>query len=612
MKRPSLVPRAVRSHPWWGSCIRRANDVSVGWKIGLAAAAMVPLAAIVAALGLHGTTYLENSRVDVERTLTILREVEALDAALHRAENHELGILVDGAAAHRDDLTASLAEAAAHHSTALRLAHDPAAVASLQRLQNEMEAWEVELRAGIAVYDTYGGPAAQARLAAGRESALEQQVAGTTASVVQREEQLLVARDATATGRARAIRVGLVAGAVLLSLVALALGGVLTRHLTRRLRLVVGAARSVSAGDLSGRAPSLGADEIGVLASAVNDMAASLELALLRSEEESGRARFARRLGAALERSDDEAGVAAVAARALGQLDGESPVELLVADSSTAHLHRLASHPTGGAPGCGVVSPWQCPAVRAGRSLTFGSSGDLDACPHLVARPSPSSAVCMPIMSMGRAFGVLHATGPDGRPPAPLLAEELEVVAAAIGSRLGAVRSAAEVEGQARTDGLTGFLNRRTIENELRTLLASGAPFALAVIDLDRFKALNDTYGHEAGDRALRIFAEAVRATVRTGDLVGRWGGEEFVLALPGCDLTPLLEGLARLRSELAEAVGRAGAPVFTASFGATDSTAAPTIEELMRLADTALLEAKAQGCDRVVVAEARSQERTL
>lgn len=97
---------------------------------------------------------------------------------------------------------------------------------------------------------------------------------------------------------------------------------------------------------------------------------------------------------------------------------------------------------------------------------------------------------------------------------------------------------------------------------------------------------------------------------MRTDDLAGRWGGEEFLLVLPGCDLTHLLEGLARLRGELAEAVGRAGAPVFTASFGATDWTAAPTIEELMRLADAALLEAKAQGRDRVVVAEGRPQER--
>jgi diguanylate cyclase (GGDEF)-like protein len=166
------------------------------------------------------------------------------------------------------------------------------------------------------------------------------------------------------------------------------------------------------------------------------------------------------------------------------------------------------------------------------------------------------------------------------------------------------------VEGQARTDGLTGFLNRRTTENELRALAASGAPFALAMIDLDKFKVLNDTYGHEAGDRALRIFAEAARATVRAGDLIGRWGGEEFVVALPGCGLTQLLEGLARLRGTLGEAVARAGVPVFTASFGATDSTAAASVEDLLRLADAALLEAKAQGRDRVVVAEVRGAAR--
>jgi diguanylate cyclase (GGDEF)-like protein len=577
----------------------------VGRKIGLAAAAMIPLVAIISALGLHSTTYLEDSRADVERTLTILRQMEGLDAALHRADGHELEFLIDGKADHRDAFIAALAEADAHYSAAVRLARDPSAVASLGRLRDDVAALGNEFQAEVAVYDIGGAAAAQARRKAGPEPALERQVVETTTSVVHREEQLLVARDRTAAGRARTMRVALVSGALLLCLVALALGAVLTRHLNRRLRLVVDAARSVAGGDLTARAPGLGADEIGLLASAVNDMAASLEAALLRSEEESGRARFARRLSVALERADDEAAIAAVAARAMAHMGAGTPTELLVADSSTAHLHRLASHPTAGAPGCGVVSPWNCPAVRAGRSLVFASSGDLDSCPHLTARSSSASAMCVPITSMGRAFGVLHTTGPDGRPPAEQTAEELEVVAAAVGARLGSVRTAAEVEGQARTDGLTGFLNRRTIENELRTLVSSGAPFALAMIDLDKFKTLNDTYGHEAGDRALRIFAEAVRATVRTNDLVGRWGGEEFVLALPGGNVPQLLEALARLRGELAEAVGRAGAPVFTASFGATDSTAAASIEELMRLADAALLDAKAQGRDRVVVAEA-------
>ena len=180
--------------------------------------------------------------------------------------------------------------------------------------------------------------------------------------------------DRTAAAWARAMRSALVGGTLMLCLVAVGLGTVLTRHLTRRLRRVRDAARSIAAGDLTARAPGLGGDEIGLLAVAVNDMAASLEGALRRAEDESGRARFARRLGVALERSDDEAAVAAVAGRALAQIGGDVPAEILVADSSTAHLQPFAGHPTAGAPGCGVVSPWNCPAVRAGRSLVFTSA----------------------------------------------------------------------------------------------------------------------------------------------------------------------------------------------------------------------------------------------
>jgi diguanylate cyclase (GGDEF)-like protein len=124
--------------------------------------------------------------------------------------------------------------------------------------------------------------------------------------------------------------------------------------------------------------------------------------------------------------------------------------------------------------------------------------------------------------------------------------------------------------------------------------------FALALGDLDQFKQLNDTHGHEAGDRALRVFARVLRETMRDHDLVARYGGEEFAFALPGLDEERAASVLERVRSALVSACN--GGPVFTASFGITDSTRGTSLDELLRIADDGLYRAKQGGRDRITV----------
>ena len=97
------------------------------------------------------------------------------------------------------------------------------------------------------------------------------------------------------------------------------------------------------------------------------------------------------------------------------EISPATPMELLLSDSSRAHLERAATSPTAGAPGCPVESPFSCVAVRRGSPVVFDSSEALNACPKLRGRPAGAcSAVCVPVSFMGRALGVLHATGPDG------------------------------------------------------------------------------------------------------------------------------------------------------------------------------------------------------
>ncbi|MCW3033108.1 MAG: hypothetical protein QOK19_758 [Solirubrobacteraceae bacterium] len=313
---------------------------------------------------------------------------------------------------------------------------------------------------------------------------------------------------------------------------------------------------------------------------------------------------FANHLSEAMEMADEEHEVFNVVERAMVEIDEPTPMELLLSDSSRANLARVASNPDQEAPGCPVKSPFSCVAVRRGTAVVFDSSETLGACPHLRGRPSGAcSAVCVPVSFMGRALGVLHTTGPDGKPLGDGAVSQLSVLAGQSGARIGTVRAFEKTQLQASTDGLTGLVNRRTAERRLRELVRDGSLFAVVIGDLDHFKQLNDTHGHEAGDRALRLFAQTVKRALRDEDMIARWGGEEFVLALPELDRFQAVQILDRVRHDLA--VAHPGeTPRFTVSFGVTDSTGGDSVEALLSVADRGLYAAKQGGRDRSVIGD--------
>jgi diguanylate cyclase (GGDEF)-like protein len=319
---------------------------------------------------------------------------------------------------------------------------------------------------------------------------------------------------------------------------------------------------------------------------------------------QSQRDNFGAQLVEALEMADEEQATYDVVTRAMHEISAETPMELLLSDSSRAHLEAVAVNPGADAPACPVESPFSCVAVRRGNPVVFDSSEALNACPKLRDRAiGPCSAVCVPISFMGRSLGVLHAAGPENAPLGSEQVAQLTTLATQAGARIGTVRAFERTQLQATTDGLTGLINRRTLENKLRTLMRQHRQFAVVLADLDRFKELNDTFGHEAGDRSLRVFAQAVRRVLREDDEVARWGGEEFVIAMPDTDAAGAALACERIR----EVLGRShhgGHPPFTASFGVTDSTCAGTLQRLIQLADRALYLAKDGGRDRVVVVD--------
>jgi len=167
----------------------------------------------------------------------------------------------------------------------------------------------------------------------------------------------------------------------------------------------------------------------------------------------------------------------------------------------------------------------------------------------------------------------------------------------------------ARIERMAHFDTLTGLPNRALLHDRLEQELArahrSERPFAVVVFDLDGFKAVNDQWGHEAGDQALAIVAERCRAVKRASDTIGRLGGDEFLAVLPETTLDGALNAAEKIRESLAEPytigarIARMSASIGVAAF----PTHGHDVDELQRAADAAMYEAKRAGKDRVQVA---------
>jgi diguanylate cyclase (GGDEF)-like protein len=159
-------------------------------------------------------------------------------------------------------------------------------------------------------------------------------------------------------------------------------------------------------------------------------------------------------------------------------------------------------------------------------------------------------------------------------------------------------------ELRATTDELTGVYNRRPVIAQLEDYAERGrGNYAIALIDLDGFKAINDTHGHDCGDEIIRVVADALTEHFRASDMVSRWGGDEFLVLMPGIrsvDLEPVLE---RLRAEIAAIRQPCGSEVHTVtvSIGAAMGEPDQSPDECIAAADHALYRAKEHGRNTVV-----------
>jgi diguanylate cyclase (GGDEF)-like protein/PAS domain S-box-containing protein len=228
---------------------------------------------------------------------------------------------------------------------------------------------------------------------------------------------------------------------------------------------------------------------------------------------------------------------------------------------------------------------------------------DASASPHcdrrIIALLGAASVLFVPIADRSGVRGALAVSWPT--PRAEATEGDLLLVGVLAGEAAIAMQRAdllGRLDELTRTDELTGLPNRRAwdelLTHELATAERLGNSVSVAMLDLDFFKRYNDEHGHLAGDRLLRAAAAVWQSSLRTTDVLARWGGEEFALMLPGCDGAGAAALIERLRGSLPDAV------TFSAGVATSDGRTAP--RALVDAADQALYLAKAGGRDRVVV----------
>jgi diguanylate cyclase (GGDEF)-like protein/PAS domain S-box-containing protein len=166
----------------------------------------------------------------------------------------------------------------------------------------------------------------------------------------------------------------------------------------------------------------------------------------------------------------------------------------------------------------------------------------------------------------------------------------------------------AELDRLSQTDALTHLLNRRGLfyhfEKEMSRAQRTGRSFSIILCDIDHFKRINDTYGHDCGDQVLVSVASLIQKTLRENDLVARWGGEEFYLLLPETELTSAHTLADRIKSSLAEVSCSYGGISLspTMTFGIAGHAIGASMDEILRRADMALYYGKTKGRNRIVV----------
>jgi diguanylate cyclase (GGDEF)-like protein/PAS domain S-box-containing protein len=263
------------------------------------------------------------------------------------------------------------------------------------------------------------------------------------------------------------------------------------------------------------------------------------------------------------------------------------------------------------------ITARECWSMRLGKLYQVDSSMPGVLCNH-VRQPLETASLCIPLVAQGETLGLLHllfdrtwlSLSPDARERQKRHKQQLAIaVAENIALSLANFRLRDTLYTQSIHDYLTGLYNRRymaeLLEKELHRMARKKAPAGVILIDIDRFKSFNDSFGHEAGDLVLREFSLFLRKNIREEDFACRHGGDEFVIILPETSLDNARQRAEQLRQGVKSLniyFRGHSLDTVTLSLGVSVYPGhGMTAETLLRTADAALYRAKAEGRDRVV-----------
>jgi diguanylate cyclase (GGDEF)-like protein len=243
-------------------------------------------------------------------------------------------------------------------------------------------------------------------------------------------------------------------------------------------------------------------------------------------------------------------------------------------------------------------------AAKSGRITFEGPAGQVRFGDSSVM---PVRAIAVPLVVGARVVGVLEARHADAQSPTKDALEVLEMLATHAATAIESARLHEVIEERSQIDALTRLLNRRRLDEDLdaecKRCARYGRPLAFVMLDVDHFKAFNDTHGHPQADTALQGVADVITGCVRATDTAYRYGGEEFCILLRETCAQDALHFAERVRQRIEQRFAMAGIPGITASFGVAGfSMATPTARALVEAADAAMYESKHSGRNRVAL----------